>query len=89
MSADSLIKAQKEHMKTVQRQNVSSDFLVELFGIQNIKLIASDKQMNDELNKEVQYEDVVKNVMDLYPVTNTPAWTFHKKPSTEYLTPLQ
>ena len=64
MSADSLIKAQKEHMKTVQRKNVSSDFLVELFGIQNIRLISDDKQIRRELDKGVEYEDIVKNIID-------------------------
>ena len=60
MSAASLIKAQQEHMKTIQKKEVSSDILVELFGMKHYQMISNDHARTREARMNLSYEEVVE-----------------------------
>ena len=47
-------------MKIIKNNKAPEDLIVQMLGIKNINLISNDKEKNIQINKNIEFDDMVE-----------------------------
>ena len=74
-------------MNKVEKKRVPKDILLEMFGVDDLKIVLSDTSCNREIKKGAKISEIIKHLVDQYTVSDPPTLVFTKKLTIIYLMP--